>query len=68
MLIKAGKVVAIVVGTYIAGALMLGGRDRLKVRLRSGHVTGCKALPKPRLSLLARLAGVLQPGHLGQAA
>lgn len=35
MLIKAGKVAAIIVGTYIAGALMLGGRDRLKVKLAS---------------------------------
>ena len=32
MLIKVGKVAAIVVATYIAGAFMLGGRDRLRVR------------------------------------
>ena len=37
MLLKAGKVAAIVVATYIAGAFLLGGRDRLQVWRRYEH-------------------------------
>ncbi len=32
VLIRTAKIAAIVVGTYIAGAFMLGGRERLRVR------------------------------------
>ncbi len=31
MLIRTAKIAAIIVGTYIAGAFMLGGRERLRV-------------------------------------
>ena len=45
MLIRAGKIAAIIVGTYIAGAFMLGGRDRLRVRLFDFHSLRCSASP-----------------------
>ena len=32
VIIRTVKIAAIVVGTYIAGAFMLGGRERLRVR------------------------------------
>ena len=49
MLIRAGKIAAIVVGTYILGAFMLGGRERLRV----SHLMLCSLLHSIVLIMVA---------------